>query len=270
MAGEKKFWLGLVILAVVATLSVVLVLRYWFTGVMPTLGKLPELSTAAILSFAFLAGMASFLAPCAVPFFPAYITYYLNVPIKRGRILHGALLGLVGGLGIITLLAIVGVVLATLGKAVSPFLVWFKPFLALFIFVLGFLLWKGFAVKVPGLSKLVHFVKPGEDHPHSVARMYGFGALYGAATLGCTLPLLMALAIVPLLKGEFAFGLVSFLVYGAGLAMSFLIATILLTLFKKQFTHFLVRHAVTVKKGSGIALMLIGLLLLAYFVIFRM
>ncbi len=156
----------------------------------------------------------SVVNPCGFPLLPAFLSFYLGadedrLPSAPTRILQGLLVGGLVALGFLGLFAVVGLPVSLGVRAIADAVPWFG-------------LATGVALALAGLSVVVGrrmglaFVprpRVRSERPFVAMVLYGVG--YGAASLGCTLPIFLALVGASLGADKVKV----FLAYGAGMAV---------------------------------------------------
>lgn len=180
------------------------------------------------LFFAFSAGVAASVNPCGFIMLPALVAFLLGDPAAKGapqtpllRIGRGLLVGLATTAGFVVLFAAVGLVLSLGGRA----LVVAFPFAGLGIGValalLGiWLLLTGSAVCILPLQRLPVPLRPG------AAGAFVFGIAYGAASLGCTLPIFLIVVGQALAAQGLGGAIVQFVVYALGMGLVLLLVSL--------------------------------------------
>ena len=267
---EKKRYLYLAIAAGIIVLLGKVTWDAWFGYVVPTAGKIGEFSTASLLVFASLAGFASFFAPCAFPLLPGYISYYVGTVEAGGRTKHPVYLGAVGGLGIVAFFSAIGGAITLLGAPFTPYLVKFKPLIAMGILLLGVAMLKNYTLRSAPLDWLkLGIARRSREAGNPSTGVFLFGLAYAASSLGCTLPVFGALLLYTLTLGSGA-GVVVFLAYAASMGGAMLAATVLTSRTGGTLTKRLAASTAVIKKGSGVVLILVGLYLLSFYVRFGM
>ncbi|GAB3027855.1 cytochrome c biogenesis CcdA family protein [Natronobiforma cellulositropha] len=145
----------------------------------------PELFGA--VAFAFLAGVATFFAPCSYALLPGYVGYYVAATGERRPPLAGALVrgsaAAVGALTTFGLLAAVAVVAGSTLERALPFL---EYGVGVALVLVG--LWVLY-----GGTGAVHVLLPRRRA--SVTGFAAFGAAYSLAATACVLPLFLALVL---------------------------------------------------------------------------
>lgn len=214
-----------------------------------------------LLGLAFSAGVATFFSPCSVGLVPAYLAYYVGLdegvdddPVcalrAGGRFGGAAAAGILAvaagaGLAVHLLTGTVGVSTARLGDGIWALGV-----------VVGVLLVGLGALMVAGRGGWTLPVRPPKAK--TVAGMAGFGAVFALASIGCTLPVFVAILTQALVAGPVG-GLVTFVVYGMGLASLMLAISIALSLARDRVQALLDRVLPHVKTVAGLALAVAGL-----------
>jgi len=244
----------------------------WFGYIVPTVGRVGELSPLALFAFAAIAGFASFFSPCAFPLLPGYVSYYMGVVegVGKGR-RPPIYLGAIGGLGIVAFFSVIGLVIVFLGAPIAPYLAKFKPLIAIAILLLGVALIKGCTLEtglLDGLRSHITQSSAGEGSPPK--RVFLFGVGYGAASMGCALPVFAALMLYSLSIGSIAVGMTVFLTYSLAMGATMLATTLLIARSEKAVIRKFAASTAAIKKGSGIVLVLVGVYLLYFFVRYGM
>jgi len=241
-------------------------LKGWNAFVVPNLGKISSLSLPLLLGFAFLAGGVSFFAPCSFALFPGYVAFYLGSQKQQKE--HPALLGIVASLGVLSFFIVLSIILMVVGKGITRYLGFFAPTIGFILIILGLILFSGYAFKTSLIQKTLDKLKSKETR--SKQNIYLFGVGYGAVSLGCTLPLLFAMIIVPLTQGKIFAVFLSLLVYALAMSILMIIVTYLVAWSETKILSKMVKSTGTIKKLSGLALMIIGAYLVYYNIFYSM
>ncbi len=178
---------------------------------------------AGLLPWAFSAGMVATLNPCGFAMLPAYLSYFMGRAgddSTAGRdLLRGAGVGLGMITGVLTVFLAMGAVISAVGAAIARYLPWMG--LGIGALVAGI----GLAMLVrPGWQIGVSVRNPAGDRSALMRSggyraFYVFGAGYGLASLGCTLPVFLIVLTQALTTGGFVPGLIVFLAYGSGMGL---------------------------------------------------
>jgi cytochrome c biogenesis protein CcdA len=167
------------------------------------------------VSLALVAGALATLNPCGFPLLPAYLSLYVGareerLPPAGGRVLQGLFTGLAVTGGFLGVFVAVGLPVAYGAGRVSDALPWVGVVLGGLLVALGILTLAGWAPKLTPRWG----VRARTTRGVGPALLFGVG--YGVASLGCTLPVF--LAVVGTAAGGASTALV-FAVYGAGMAV---------------------------------------------------
>jgi cytochrome c-type biogenesis protein len=256
--GKKNIWWVLVVLIVFIVTS--LGYKVWSIFIAPQLSNLDSLSFPILMVFAFTAGMVSFFSPCAFPLFPGYIAYYLGDQKKRN--VSSTKIGLLAASGALTFFGILAVILFFVGNVVLPYLSFLASLTGLLIAIFGLMLLIGISFKSSYLQNLLSKLKSKNLDSNRDVFLFGFG--YGVISKGCTLPLIIALILIPLGNGQIGLAAVSILVYGMAMSILMIIVTYLVFLSRDKLIRKLNSSTVNLKKLAGVLLMIIGLYLAWY------
>jgi len=164
------------------------------------------------VSLALVAGALATLNPCGFPLLPAFLSLYVGAREERlsgrSRVLQGLVTGLVVTAGFLGVFVVVGLPVAYGAGRVADALPWVGVVLGGLLVGIGMLTLAGRAPRLP--------LRWGVRTRGSRSPMLLFGVGYGVASLGCTLPVLLAVV------GSAASGASTALVfaaYGAGMAV---------------------------------------------------
>lgn len=263
-------------LAAVAVFAVVVLVgtKVFYGLVVPRVEAVRALGTAALLGFSFVAGLAAFFAPCPFAVFPAYIATYLTVGrgggTVRPRWLHALRIGVLVSLGIFSFYVILGVLMSLIGTAVASYTNVLKLAVIPLFFVLGILLLRGKSFGTGVLDSMANAVAQRARGGIRFWNMYLYGIVYGIAAAACHLPILLALSLTPLLAGKVLPGVLTFLAYAVG-ASSLLILFTVLTEYGKPFmVRNLWLYGERVRSVGGVVLILTGVYLGGFYLLFGM
>lgn len=244
----------------------------WNYYAVPGLRTLDPDSYLALAVFGFLAGIGAFFAPCAVSLFPAYISYYLVLPGGNPgghspSVPQSLRRGAACGLGALTFFVAIGVLLSLVASPIAPYLIRAKPFVTAAIVLLGLALlldWSSPASWLTFAHRHRIFGEAGGS-PTRGLFLYGFG--YGLASTGCTLPLYVSVIVLPLTSGQPGSAFVTFLSFGAAMALVMLVASILVGLSQESLIRRLQGTTTWVRRVCGAILILAGLYAGYYYVV---
>lgn len=217
------------------------------------------------LTVAFTAGLFSFLSPCVLPLIPSYATFITGMSLdelttgerpraRRAVMLHGVLF--VCGFTLVFLLlgasaTFLGSLLRTyseqVGRVGGVLLILFG------IYLLG-------VIRLPGADRewRVHL----SDKPVGYLGTVLVGVAFGAGWTPCIGPVLGGILTLAATRGSVGEGMALLGWYSAGLAVPFLLATLLLERFLTVFRKYK-RLLPWVSRASGVLLILVGILLVS-------
>lgn len=170
------------------------------------------------LTIAFVAGGLSTLNPCSFPLLPAFLAFYVGTPEKRlpraaNRILQGLLVGLSVTGGYLAVFALVSLPIAYSVRVVADALPWLGAGIGVVLALAGVLVLAGRSLTFsPSLGA-------SSVRERRLATTVLFGAAYGTASLGCALPLFLALVGTSLSADGEGGAVAVFLAFGAGIAV---------------------------------------------------
>ncbi len=260
----KILLLGLI--AVIFIALIVIGLKSWSNLVVPNLGKINQFPLPVLLGFSFLAGTVSFFAPCAFALFPGYTAFYLGLEDEKKE--HPAKLGIIASLGVITFFIFLSIIVIIIGKEIIKYLGYIAPTIGFILIILGLILFAGYSFKTNLIHKTLDKLKSKEIRSKRNIYLFGFG--YGAASIGCTLPLLFTMIIVPLTTGKILNVFLSLLVYSIAINILMIFVTYLVAWSENNLIKKMVKSTRTIKKLSGLALIIIGGYLVYYNIVYSM
>ncbi len=238
----------------------------WNTLIVPALGKIESFSFPLLIGFSFLAGAISFFAPCSFALFPGYVAFYIGS--KEDKKVKPWELGLFASAGIISFFMVLSIILILPGKYLKEYLKFLAPIVGLIVFISGILLFVGYSFKLQFMQKL--FNKFKTKKPRSRRNIYLFGLGYGAASVGCTIPLLFTLIIIPISAGKIIEVFLSLLAYALSMSFILVLLTSISSLAKKNIYNQLIRKTGIIKAASGIVLIFVGAFMIYYNLLFTM
>lgn len=168
------------------------------------------------LALALVAGTLATVNPCGFPLLPAFLSFYVGaeedvLPRAPARAAEGLLVGLLVSTGFLAVFAVVGVPIAYGVTQLTTAIPWAG-------FGIGLLMVAG---AVSGLAGRAVYFSPRRPSVRRVRRpttMVWFGAAYAVCSLGCTLPIFVALGGASLATASVVEGAVVFGAYAFGTA----------------------------------------------------
>jgi cytochrome c-type biogenesis protein len=231
---------------------------------------------------AFLAGISAFFSPCAFPLLPGYMTYYLGRESggevdRRAAIRKAAIGGMIAALGVLFVYALMGLLVAGAGEVVKAYAGYLAPVVAVIILVMGLVMLTRFEIP---LYRVTAALKPLTDRavsglgrlagrqgtePGQYAGLLGYGAGYGAASLGCHAPIFIAVVMAGLVAGGVGSAMLAFLMYALGMGLFLVAVTVLVGMAKTQLVRRMTQWMPLIKKVSGVVLVIVGVVLIYSF-----
>jgi len=171
--------------------------------------------------YAFVLGAVAAFNPCGFALVPAYLGLYLRDDATRtglgSRLSRSLAIAVVVGASFTALFGAVGAVFSLGSALIVRSLPWIGLGVGIVLVFIGGLVLSGRPVASSLPDRLVRRV--GKGASSSGVRGYAaFGVAYGAASLGCTLPLFLALMGTATAAGGRWSAPIAFVLYGAGMA----------------------------------------------------
>jgi len=178
------------------------------------------------ISIALVAGGLAVVNPCGFPLLPAFLSFYLGaddqqLPRAPTRVLQGLIVGALVALGFLGFFALVGLPVSYGVGAIARAVPWAGLATGAALAIAGLLTLLGRHLRVPTYLR----VKPRRKRRLGAMLLFGIG--YGAASLGCTLPLFLTLVGASLSDGG---KITTFLAYGTGMAVVLMALSVLVAL----------------------------------------
>lgn len=169
------------------------------------------------LALALVAGALASVNPCGFPLLPAFLSFYVgadeeSLPRAPARAAQGLLVGLYVSTGFLGVFALVGIPIAYGVTQLTSAIPW-----------AGLVIGAAMIVAASfGLAGRLMYVSPKRaltvQRRRRPATMVWFGAAYAVCSLGCTLPIFVALVGASLATSSVVEGTVVFIAYGFGMA----------------------------------------------------
>lgn len=175
----------------------------------------------SLLPWAFSAGAVAAFNPCGFAMLPAYLSYFVAGAQQQASVGRSAFAGVRVGLaitaGVLLIFLLAGGVISAVGTGIARYLPAANLLIGLVIVGLGVTLLTrpGFSLQAPVGNPLAQ--RPDLAEERSVRAFLVFGAGYGVASLGCTLPIFLVVMTQALAAGGFLSGVAVFLAYGLGM-----------------------------------------------------
>ncbi|MFC2028665.1 cytochrome c biogenesis CcdA family protein [Chloroflexota bacterium] len=197
-------------------------------------------------------GLLASASPCIIPLYPGYLAYLSGTAsgeLKKGRFF----LGFFVLAGVLTMMLILGLIIALLSVSVGRALSIIIPIADLLLITLGILL---LADKNP-FKALPQVKIPALKNPFFNAFIYGL--LYGPIALPCSGPLVVGIFAISLSTAEALSRLNVFLWFGVGFGLPLLLLSLISGVLQRNITLWLARHSRLINIIGGLLLVGIGL-----------
>jgi len=214
------------------------------------------------IGLAFLAGMASFLAPCVLPLVPAYLSYLSGYTVTAAETVdaktrsHVVMHALSFALGFTIIFVLLGTAAGALGRLVRGD--WLRyPGGALMI-VFGLTLTGALHISLFERQSQLS-VKRRTDWGYTSSLLTGLA--FGAGWTPCVGPVLSSILVLSADQATLLRGLLLLLAYSAGMGIPFLLAGLLVDRAGKLFRR-LARYQPIIQKVTGVLIILVGIVLI--------
>ncbi len=197
-------------------------------------------------------GLLASASPCIIPLYPGYLAYLSGAStdnIRKGR--H--FLGFFVLAGVLTMMLLLGLLIAMLSISVGRALSVIIPIADLFIITLGLLL---LLDKNP-FKALPQIKVPVLQNPYFNAFVYGL--LYGPIALPCSGPLVVSIFAISLTAAEAFSRLNVFLWFGLGFGIPLLALSLISGALQRTITRWLATHSRLINIIGGFLLIGIGI-----------
>lgn len=206
-------------------------------------------------SIALTAGGLAVINPCAFPLVPAFLSFYLGaeeerLPAAPTRALQGLLVGALVAAGFLAVFAAVGLPLSLGLSAIADAVPWLGLATGAALVLIGVLAIAGVSVHLPASVQL----RVRARRSRTAGAMFVFGVGYGAASLGCTLPIFLALVGASLGAAK----LMIFAAYAVGMLLVLMALAVAVAFARQGITRFLRRLLPHVGRIAGLLLVASG------------
>ena len=211
---------------------------------------------------AFVAGLISFLSPCVLPLVPGYVSLISGAGVDELKSAHGQLMRrvMVNSVGFILGFIVVFVTLGAISTGIGQLAAQYKHTLSIVagvvVIIFGLHLTGIFQIKWLLQDARLHSVK-GSSTPIG-AFVIGFAFAFGWTP--CLGPILSAILVIASQEDKVVRGILLLAVYSLGLAVPFLMTSLLMERFLKFYSRFR-SHMHALEIASGGLMIALGILL---------
>jgi len=215
------------------------------------------------VSLALVSGGLATLNPCGFPLLPAFLSFYVgadeaDLPRAPTRIGQGLVVGLLVTAGFLGLFTLIGLPITLGATAVAQAVPWAGIILGIVLMAFGVLTLAGRQVRLPAARPM----PVGQERRARTIVL--FGASYGLASLGCTLPIFLTLIGSSVGSGPSIASLVAFAAYGIGMAVVLMALSVAAALAQQGLARWLRRLLPYLPRVTGGLLVLAGAYLTYY------
>jgi len=211
---------------------------------------------------AFVAGFASFLSPCVLPLVPGYVSLISGAGVEELKSARSQLMRrvMINSIGFILGFSIVFITLGAISTEIGQLAAQYKHTLSIVagvvVIIFGLHLTGLFQIKWLLQDARLHNVK-GSSTPIG-AFVIGFAFAFGWTP--CLGPILSAILLIAGQEDKVAQGILLLAVYSLGLAVPFLMTSLLMERFLKFYSRFR-SHMHALEVASGGLMIALGILL---------
>jgi len=174
------------------------------------------------VGYALVAGMVASVNPCGFVLLPAYLGYYLGDGRGdagvRGQLGRALLVSVTLTASFTLLFGLAGILAGLAASALTSSLPWIGVTVGAGLILLGGLLASGYELNVSLAPRLAQWFKPASQR-RGLAGYAAYGAAYGLASLGCTLPVFLGVVGTSLQLHGLASAVGQFMLFGIGMGV---------------------------------------------------
>ncbi len=217
----------------------------------------------------FVAGAAAAFNPCGVAMLPGYLAFLLGQAggADRSRLGGGVWAGLAMTAGFLTVFSILGLAGTGLGQVLGSGLRWATVLIGLALVTAG--VWQGLGRVLPGLGGAGRLAGAiGQVGPRrGLVAVYVYGLAYAVASLGCALPLFLALVAGTASSTSLLGGAAAFLAYAGGMGLVATVLSMAAVGSREVMAARLAEWMPALRRASGAVMAVVGLYLAYYWLL---
>lgn len=187
------------------------------------------LGTKVPFGYAFVAGLVASVNPCGFVLLPAYLGYYLaddrDATRGRGKIGRALAVSATVTASFALLFGLAGILANVASSALTSSLPWIGTVVGVGLILLAGLLAAGREMTLPLALRMAHQLRTA-TRIRGLGGYAAYGVAYGLASLGCTLPVFLAVVGTSLQLHGLADAVGQFLLFGAGMGAVLAVLTI--------------------------------------------
>lgn len=205
----------------------------------------------------FIEGIASFISPCLLPMIPIYISYFIGENDKKNNRVILNSVGFVLGFTVVFL--ILSIFASKLGSIISANIKYIKILFGIVIIILGLNYMDYLKIKFLNKANIIKTNTKNLNFFKSII----FGILFSISWTPCIGTFLSSALLLVANQKDMLKGILMMLLYSIGLGIPFIISAILLDKLKNVF-DFIKKHYSSIKKVSGIILIISGMYIIFF------
>jgi cytochrome c biogenesis protein CcdA len=168
--------------------------------------------------------------------------------------------GVACSLGLVTVFSVIGIGVALVGSVITQYIPLLELVAGSLAIIMGISLLT--EIKFPSIFTITR-----APNQKGLLGIFLYGIAYGLATLGCSAPIFFSTLFYAITAGGLIAGIVTFLVYAAGMGLPIILTTILLAKTKDYLLNRIIRAMPWFQKISSLLLIVIGIYLIMYILI---
>lgn len=216
----------------------------------------------AALTFALGAGLVAALNPCGFAFLPGYLGLVIagsdGTTSRLAAVARAATATVAMAAGFLTVFGIFGLVISPVVSSVGRYMPFATVVIGAALVALSIWLLSGRELTVV-LPRL-----PGGAPTSSLLSMYGYGLTYAVASLSCTVGPFLAVISTTFKQGSVFSGILAFVAYGAGMAVTVGVAALAVALLGNSVQAGMRKVLPYVGRIAGVIVLLTGLYVAYY------
>lgn len=214
-------------------------------------------------AYSFLLGVMAAVNPCGFVLLPTYLIYYLGLELGRSNessvvtLRRSLTVGSSVSAGFIALFLVVGVISRAFTTVIRDNAKYAALVIGIALIAMGLAMLRGWKPPVaqPDVSM---------QHKRTVWNMVLFGVVYAIASIGCTIGLLISVILGSVNRNGFISGVVSIVLYGAGMGLLVTSLTVALGFARVGLVSALKRSLRWFDRVSAVFVLLTGIYLSWY------
>ena len=222
---------------------------------------LSGLAAAIPIGYAFGAGMVSAANPCGFVLLPTYLGLYLGSEEAGGgvasRLGRALVISLSVTLSFVVLFGVVGLALGATTSALAAAFPWVGLGIGVLLVLSGAAMLAGRHLYLGTLQRLGSAIAPTTGR-RGVRGYMAYGLAYGACSLGCTLPIFLAVVGSGVVAGGWVAAVRQFVLYALGMGFVLSVLTLGVAVLKQTTFGAIPRLAAYLEPASGLLLLATG------------